>query len=180
MISTVSTQDGGLGFQASDAPAYFVGPATSGATDAVQTVGDPSTVYGLYGGGKLPDRTAFHFSIGGGGPVSLLRMAASTAGAIASYTGYIADARAGNSATNTFANLSFTGPRNVEVVFAANYDGGNVTVTGTDAAGAAQTETITASAGNTVRMTVNSCGSKAMASAMPVFPEVASISVSPG
>ncbi len=40
--------------------------------------------------------------------------------------------------------------RNVRCVFAASYDGGNVTITGTDQFGQAQTETIVASAGSTV------------------------------
>lgn len=41
-------------------------------------------------------------------------------------------------------------PRNVRAVFAASYDGGNITVTGTDQFGADQTEVITAAAASTV------------------------------
>ena len=133
MISSTSTQDGALGFQASDGPVYIVGPATLGPTDAVQSFGDPSTLYSTYGSGKLPDRTAFHYSVKGGGPTTCLRIAASTSGSINAFATAIATALAGNNAGNAFAGLSFTGPRNVVVTFAANYDGGNVTITGTAA-----------------------------------------------
>ena len=151
MISSTSTQDGALGFQASDGPVYIVGPATLGPTDAVQSFGDPSTLYSTYGSGKLPDRTAFHYSVKGGGPTTCLRIAASTSGSINAFATAIATALAGNNAGNAFAGLSFTGPRNVVVTFAANYDGGNVTITGTAADKVTtQTEVITANAGNDV------------------------------
>lgn len=41
-------------------------------------------------------------------------------------------------------------PRNLQVAFAASWDGGDVTIVGTDQFGAAQTETIADSAGSTV------------------------------
>jgi hypothetical protein len=41
-------------------------------------------------------------------------------------------------------------PRNITATFAASYDGGNILLTGLDQFGVAQTETITANAGNTV------------------------------
>lgn len=44
-------------------------------------------------------------------------------------------------------------PMHIQAVFQAGWDGGNVTITGTDAAGAALTETITAAAGSTVETT---------------------------
>jgi hypothetical protein len=61
-------------------------------------------------------------------------------------------AKAGNGATRswTTAITSPTYPRSLQVVFAASYDGGDVTVTGLDQFGRAQTETIIASAASTV------------------------------
>lgn len=50
-------------------------------------------------------------------------------------------------------NTGITNPtfaRNLSCTFGATWDGGNVTLTGTDVAGAAQTEVITAAAGSTV------------------------------
>lgn len=41
-------------------------------------------------------------------------------------------------------------PRNIRAVFAASYDGGNLTITGTDQFGNTQTETIVAAAASTV------------------------------
>jgi len=152
MNTVVLTQDGALGYTASDGPVYVVGPASQGSTSQVQSFGDPSALYNVYGGGKLPDRSAFHFSVGGGGPVAALRMATANAGSIPAYAASFADALAGNDASNAFANLAFVGGTNVEAVFAANYDGGNITLTGTASDKVtAQTETITASAGNTVK-----------------------------
>lgn len=58
-------------------------------------------------------------------------------------------------ASNTFPG-PFTNPpapMHVQVVFQAGWDGGDVTLTGTDADGAALTETVTAAAGSTVETT---------------------------
>ena len=62
-------------------------------------------------------------------------------------------AKAGNSSTLSWSSgiTSPVHPRSVQVVFAASWDGGNITITGYDQFGRAQTELITASAGNTVQ-----------------------------
>lgn len=67
----------------------------------------------------------------------------------------ILGAKAGNGATRSWTAgiTSPVHPRNVQVVFAASYDGGNVTLTGFDQFGRAQTETITAQAATTVEGT---------------------------
>jgi len=149
MKITVATQDGALEYANSETPNFIVGPATTGSTSAVQNFGDPSNLYGVFARGKLPDRSAFAFGQGVG-PLSLLRLAASTAGSLPAYAAAVSAALAANAAA-AFLSLTFVGPSNIEVVFAAAWDGGNVTLTGTDAAGAAQTETITAVAGSTVK-----------------------------
>ncbi len=59
---------------------------------------------------------------------------------------------AGNDASNAFAGPlgAIDVPRNVSVTFGASWDGGNVTVTGTDQYDGAVSETIVANPGNTV------------------------------
>lgn len=72
----------------------------------------------------------------------------------ASAVGVLA-AKAGNSAISSWST-GITNPahiRSLQVVFAGSYDGGNITITGLDQFGRAQTETITANAGNTVQGT---------------------------
>jgi hypothetical protein len=64
-------------------------------------------------------------------------------------------AKAGNGATRSWSTgiTNPVHPRSLHVVFAGAYDGGNVTITGRDQFGRNQTETIVASAGNTVQGT---------------------------
>lgn len=151
MKITVATADGALEYSASDTPNFIVGPATAGSVSAVQNFGEPSTLYQAYQRGKLPDCAALVFGQGVG-PLSLLRLATSTAGSLPAYTVAASAALPANTAApGAFTALSFTGPANIEVVFGAGWDGGNVTLTGTDANGAAQTETITAAPGSAVK-----------------------------
>lgn len=151
MITKITTLDGALGYTNSDSPFCVIGPATQGSISQVQSFGDPGQLYPVYGAGKLPDRAAFHFSVGGGGPVTCLRMASDTAGSIPAYQATITAAVLA-SASNTFPGpFVLTVPRNVEAVFQASWDGGNVVITGLDATGATLAETITAAAGSTVK-----------------------------
>lgn len=153
MYATVTTLDGALGYTASEGPVYVVGPAVLGDTTQVASFGDSVGSYTTYQAGKLPDRIAVHFGNRGQGPVTALRMATSVAGSIPNYYSTVHAAFAGNDAANAFPGpFTFTGPKNVEVVFAANWDGGNVLITGTAADKiTVQTETINANAGNTVK-----------------------------
>jgi len=86
-------------------------------------------------------------TVGTGVPVKFTLTTPTAAGT----TGLLASL-ASNSATNTFTitNATFDFPRNVRIAFASGWDGGNVALVGLDARGNALTETITASAGNTV------------------------------
>ncbi len=69
----------------------------------------------------------------------------------ASNTSCVSTGLASNSASATFATPANPDvPRNVSVTAGANWDGGNVTVTGTDINGGAQNETITPTPGSTV------------------------------
>lgn len=59
--------------------------------------------------------------------------------------------RAANSGTNTFAGLVNPDmPRSLDIIFGAGWDGGNVTVVGTDQFDAAVTEVVVAVANSTV------------------------------
>lgn len=81
MIQSVEMLDGALGYTPSDQPYYVIGPAKSGSTTQIEDFGSPDTLYSVHEEGKLPDRIARLFSRGIG-PVSALRCAASTPGAI--------------------------------------------------------------------------------------------------
>lgn len=80
MISSMTTQDGALGFGASADPNFIVGPAPRGSTTVPATFGD-SSYYDVYGDSKLCDRAAVAQSRGVS-PLRLLRMDSSTAGSI--------------------------------------------------------------------------------------------------
>lgn len=73
---------------------------------------------------------------------------AATASTTSVHAAVFGDAVGPVSVTAGITNPDVT--RNVEMAFGATWDGGNVTVTGTDALGAAQTELFTANPGNTV------------------------------
>ena len=152
MISTVGTKDGALGYTDSVTPNFIVGQATQGSTSLPATYGDAG-FRDDYGSGKLVDRAAI--AIGRGvGPLTLLRMATSTAGALPAYTYTVHAAYAGNDATNLFPGpiVQPVEPRNLEVVAGAGYDGGALTVVGTaEDKQTAQTEVITPTAGSTVK-----------------------------
>jgi hypothetical protein len=153
VISRISTKDGALGFTDSATPYFIVGQATQGSTTTPATFGD-SGYFDVYGvGTKLTDRASIATSQGVG-PLTLLRMATSTASAIPAYNYTLHAAFAGNDASNTFPGpiTQPVAPRNVEAVFAASYDGGDITVVGTaEDKLTAQTETIAATANTTVK-----------------------------
>lgn len=152
MKQTISLRDGAIGYSASPGQVVaMLGVATAGPTDSSRLCATPSAVQDTYTRGKLVDRCGTYFEQGAPGALLVTRCAAGTAGSIPAYNGAIATALAGNNAGNAFAGISFVGPRNIEVAFAAAWDGGNILITGTDVTDTAQTETITASAGNTVK-----------------------------
>lgn len=152
MLLTLSLRDGSLGYSASAARGLAVlGPATSGTVNQLVSLADPQQAYDSFVSGKLADRCAFGL-IHGPGPIYAMRCATSTAGSMPSYRKQASDTLAGNNAGNAFAGLvQPAAPRNIEVDFAAGWDGGNVTIVGTGADGGAITEVITAAANSTVK-----------------------------
>jgi len=153
---TLSLRDGALGYSAAQAEGLaFIGVCTLGTVGQLVPITDPRSAVDLFGTGKLVDRIAFHLANGGPSPVYAMRATAANAGTMPSYQVQASGTRAGNSATNTFPTLvqptATNGPRNIEITFAAAWDGGNVALVGTDKDGNAVTETITASAGTTVK-----------------------------
>jgi len=152
MISEIRTQDGALGFTASAAPWFILAPASAGSTTTPATFGD-SSYRDVYVSGKLPDRSDIA-TARGVGPLTLLRLATTTAGALVAYTYTVHAAFAGNDAANLFPGplTQPVEPRNLEVVAGAGYDGGALTVVGTaEDKQTAQTEVITPTAGSTVK-----------------------------
>mgnify|MGYP000635556149 CR=1 FL=1 len=120
----------------------IIAAATGGAVNTPQLCATPSAVQDTFLAGKLVDRSGFYFEQEAPGPLVITRCAASTAGSLPAYARQASDALAGNAGANAFLNLVFSGPANIECVFVAAYDGGNVTLTGTAVGGAAQTKII--------------------------------------
>lgn len=152
MKQTLTLRDGAIGYAAGlGAAMACIAVATGGPVNTPQLCATPSAVQDAFTSGRLVDRSGFYFEQEAPGPLLLIRCAASTAGSLPAYAKAASDALAGNAAGNGFQNLVFTGPANIEVVFAAQWDGGNVTLTGTAVGGGSQTEVITAAAGSTVK-----------------------------
>lgn len=153
MYQTTTIKDGALGYGAADGRGMaVVGVATGGTANTPVLASQPQQAYDAFLTGKLPDRIGLHFGAGGPGPVLGVRAAASTAGSLPTYRASVHAAVAATAA-NAFPGpiTQPASPRNVEVDFGAGWDGGNVVITGTDVIDAAQTDTITGTAGATVK-----------------------------
>lgn len=158
MLLTLSLRDGALGYSASAARGLaFIGVSTLGTVGQVVAVTDPKSAADIFGTGKLVDRIAFHFANGGPSPVYACRATSATAGSMPSYRLTLHAAHREDGA-DTFPSIVAatqtwlaSNPRNIEVDFAAGWQGGDITITGTDVSGNAQTEVIADSAGNTVK-----------------------------
>lgn len=188
MQLTLSLRDGALGYVASQAQGLaMIGVSSLGDINKLIAITNPKDAYTIFGTGKLPDRIAVHLSNGGPSPVYAMRGAGNTAGSIPAYAVNLHAAHAA-SAANTFpalvaAALTWLGnnPRNVEMLMSgAGWDGGAVTVNGTDVNGNAIVETFTQATltagvgpfkGNRVFKTITSIVKTAIAGAVTCAPQ---------
>lgn len=150
----LTRQDGGLRLPAEgvDGLHLKIGPATKGDFNTVTPFSNLSDVVSTHEAGDLVDSLALGFE-----KLSLqygLRCATNTAGSIATRTrvhAQVLASLAGGPPTDFPGPITFATDSNVEADFSAGWDGGNIVITGTDLDGNAQTETLTAAAGTTVK-----------------------------
>lgn len=158
MLLSISLRDGALGYSASSARGLaFIGVSTTGTVGQLVAVTDPKSAADIFGTGKLVDRIAYHFANSGPGPVYAMRATSANAGSMPSYRLSLHAAHREDGADIFPSIVAATqtwlanNPRNIEIDFLAGWQGGDITVVGTDVAGNAITEIIADSAGNTVK-----------------------------
>lgn len=157
MLLTLSLRDGALGYAASSARGIAaIGVSSLGTVNQLVAVSNPKDAYTIFGTGPLPDRIAFHLANGGASPVYAMRGAGNTVGTMPSYRLSLHAAHREDGADLFPSIVAATtawmasNPRNIEIDFAAGWQGGDVTIVGS-LRGVAITEVIADSAGNTVK-----------------------------
>lgn len=152
MNLVITLRDGALGFVPNDAAGLaIIGQASGGPTLSLQTITDPKRAYDTFLNGTLPDRIAAHYGMSGPSPCYAMRPVASNAGTLPSYRETLSGTRLATGINGFPTVVSPSQARNVEIDFAALWDGGNVTIVGTGEDDAALTEIIVAVAGSTVK-----------------------------
>lgn len=150
----LTRQDGGLRLpgQGVDGLHLKIGPAYQGTVNVVGAYGNLNDTVADFKTGPLVDSAAIGFE-----KLSLqylMRCAASTAGTYPTRTrvhAAVLATLAGGPPTPFPGPFTLATDSNIECDFAAGWDGGNILITGTDLDGNAQTETLTAAAGTTVK-----------------------------